>query len=276
MSKIVYVNLGDLNLPEFQAHRQTPLDHIKEISESIKSIGIIEPLIVRDTDNGLEIVAGCIRYQAAMLAGLKAVPCINMSLDPQAAEILKLHENIKRVPLDHVDQGHTFVMMMDAFNMSERSIAECVGKSAGYVSQHVSLVKFGHELSQSVKQGEISFSQSRELMRIDDTSERKRLLNYCKNEGATIDVLRRWVQEFLTSSPAPELPEESTPEQIPIHNDPHISRFCEACNNSVEISQIRQVFYCSTCHLAIKTAISEEKAQLSSKSPEETSPEAQG
>jgi len=271
MSKIEYINLADLNLPEFQAHSYTPREQIQELAESIKQIGIIEPLIVRDSDQGIEIVAGCLRYQAAILAGLKAAPCINMSLDPKSAEILKLHENVKRIPLDHIDQGMTFIMMMEEFNMTEKSIAECVGKSIAYISQHVSLVRIDNELTKAVKDGSISFSQARELMRLNDKYERMRLLSFCQNDGATVQVLQRWVQEALHSIPDSSSSKSSAPSSfIPLHA-PEISRNCQACGNSIEIGKIQQIIFCQLCAHTILTAISEEKKKLPKNTPEKDS-----
>lgn len=265
MSKIIFVNLGDLELPSFQAHRNILPEDIQDIAESIKKIGVIEPLIIRKTDDVFEIVAGCVRYHAARLAGLKAVPCINMSLDPKAAEILKLHENVKRIPLNHIDQGHTFLMMIETFKMTEKDISEVSGMSISYISQHISLVRLGNELTDAVNDGSISFSHARELMRVDDPIERKRLLSFVKNDGATIQVLQRWVQEYLKNSTPEPSSEHISKSPSSFHNDPYLSRSCESCGKSVEISIIRNVFYCPDCHLAIKTAISEEKNRLSSK-----------
>ncbi|GAI66624.1 unnamed protein product, partial [marine sediment metagenome] len=118
MSKITYIELSKLLIPEFEAHKQIPDEYITEITESIKTLGIIEPLIVRPKDKEFEIVAGCIRYRCAKIAGLKSAPCIIIGLDDKAAEILKIHENIKRVPLDHIDQGNTFLMMREKYSMT--------------------------------------------------------------------------------------------------------------------------------------------------------------
>lgn len=267
MPKLTYINLSDLHIPCFQARGNLSIDLIREISDSIKSIGVIEPLIVRKLDDGFEIVAGCVRYHAASLAGLKAVPCIVMSLDDKDSEILKLHENIKRIPLDHIDQGQTFIMMIETFSMTEQAVADSVGRSVGYVSQHISLVRINNELTEAVKDGSISFSQARELMRLDDATERKRLLLYCKNDGATVQVLQRWVQDSLRSNSV--IPPVSNPEpsQHYDYNDAQVSRNCEACGKSVDINIIRQVFYCPECYNAIKSAISEE---ISKNSPNST------
>ena len=271
MSEILYINLADLNLPEFEAHKNISSDQITELSLSIKEVGIIEPLIVRTTETGLEIVAGCLRFRAAKLAGLKAAPCLNMSLDPLAAEIIKLHENIKRIPLDHIDQGNTFIMMQETFKMSESIIAEHSGKSIAYVSQHISLVRSDDELTLSVKEKRISFSQARELMRVKDPAERHRLLLFCQDNGASISVLKGWVNDHLRASvpPPSAAPLPSDPQEHVVN--PHVSRFCEACDKSVDISIIRQLFLCPDCNNAIKHAIASEKTDRNPKPPGKSS-----
>jgi len=261
MSNIIYINLADLEYPSFQAHSKILPSDIKELSDSIKSVGVLEPLLVKKIDGAHEIIAGCLRYQAAQLAGLKAVPCIVMQLDGKQAEIIKLHENIKRVPLDHIDQSMTFVMMMEDYNMTEQSISEVTGKSISYISQHISLIKFCDELAAEVKQGNISFSQARELMRVTDKSHRNELLHYCKQDGASVQVIHSWVQDFLRK---PVITDSNV--IYPVHSDsdtspPEINRVCEACETNVPISHIRQVFYCPQCHTSIKNAISDEKAK---------------
>jgi len=77
MSQIKYINLADLTIPDFEAHKFIEDNYILEITESIKTVGIIEPLIVRSKNDQLEIIAGCVRYRCAKLAGLKAAPCIS-------------------------------------------------------------------------------------------------------------------------------------------------------------------------------------------------------
>jgi len=261
MSKIIYINLGELDLPSFQAHSKILPANINELSESIKSIGVLEPLLVKKNEDRFEIIAGCLRYQAAHLAGLKAVPCIVMQLGSRESEVVKLHENIKRVPLDHIDQASTFVMMIEEFNMTEQQISDSVGKSIAYISQHISLFKFDETLVSEVKEGNLSFSQARELMRVDDKAHRNDLLHYCKDDGASVQVLHSWVQDYLRKPPT-AFPEESISENSDFQTPPpDITRVCEACDVNVPISHIRQVFYCPKCHNAIKTAISEEKSK---------------
>ncbi len=273
MSQIKYINLSDLIIPDFEAHKFIEDNYILEITESIKSVGIIEPLIVRAKDDQFEIIAGCVRYRCAKLAGLKAAPCIILKADDKAAEILKIHENIHRIPLNHIDQGNTFVMMRETFSMTEQDISDLVGKSIAYISQHITLVSQDEELIRSVREKKISFSQARELMTVDNKTERRRLQHYCENEGATVEVLKSWVRNYKNSLITNPPPADSEP--LPSdHSEPQkFWRSCEACDNPVEIQHIRQVFYCPTCYLAIKTAISEEKAKISDNNTNKTSSE---
>lgn len=265
MSQIKHINLSDLILPEFESHKNIPEEHISEMTSSIKAVGIIEPLIVRPKNEHFEIIAGCLRYHSALLAGLKAAPCIIIKADDKAAEILKIHENMKRLDLDHIDQGNTFVMMQQKFSLTEQDISNLIGKSVPYISQHISLVSQDDELIQAVRDNKISFSQARELMRVPDLSERRRLQSYCENDGATIQTLKNWIREYedsliknppSSSSPAAEVHYSETPQDL---------RPCAACDKHVELKDIRQVFYCPECYLAIKLAISEEKAHPTQK-----------
>ncbi len=263
-----HINLSDLDLPEFEAHNNIPEHELKEISDSIKKIGVIEPLIVRKKNKRFEIVAGCIRYRAAKLAGLKAVPCIiDVLLDDQA-EIIKIHENIKRISLDHVDQGQTFIMLRDKFNMTEEGISQIVGKSISYISNHINLVSQDKELAADVKSGLLSFSQARELLQLSDIPTRRYYQKFCEREGATVEILRQWIKEYKERQ-AIDIKSDSSVTSTPIHYAQHPDlRSCEACDKPIKISDIRQVFYCPHCYNAIKNAISDEKNKPTPEIPE--------
>ncbi|MBA7608300.1 Nucleoid occlusion protein [subsurface metagenome] len=265
-----HINLSSLDLPEFEAHNNIPEHQLTEISDSIKKIGVIEPVIVRKKNKRYEIVAGCIRYRAAKLAGLKAVPCIILSLSDDEAEIMKIHENLKRINLDHVDQGNTFIMLREKFNMTEEGISSIVGKSVSYISNHINLVSQDKELAADVKSGLLSFSQARELLKVSDIATRRYYQKYCEREGATVEILRQWIKEYKDRQ-AIDVKSEPSSSSTPIRYEQHSDlRICEACDKPTKITDIRQVFYCPSCHTAIKQAISDEKNKLPPKNHTDT------
>ncbi len=266
MTKLTYINLSDLDLPEFEAHTNIDDNKLLEISESIKAIGVLEPLLVRKIKKRFEIIAGCLRFRASRLAGLKAVPCIVLSIDDKQAEVIKTHENLKRVSLDHIDQGNTFIMMIEKFKMTEEDISKIIGKSISYISNHINLVSQDADLSAAVKNGSLSFSQARELLQVSDLPTRKQFQAYCQNEGATVRVLKQWISDYKSSQVINPTPESDTPEQINHYPATYDSRNCEACIKPIPSGDIRMLILCPTCHHALKQAISEEKQ----KEPPET------
>lgn len=271
MAKLTYINLGDIDLPEFESHNQTNESDILELSESIKVMGVIEPLIVRKINKRFEIVAGCLRYRAAQIAGLKSVPCIIHSLDDQPAELIKIHENIKRVPLDHVDQGLSFLMMIDKFSLTQEDISKIIGKSISYISNHIALVTQDDVLSTAVKNNTISFSQARELLNVKEIATRRQLQKYCEKDGATIQVLRSWIKEHNDQLITQPKTETSSNDITYHYTKPSYSKPCEACHKSISISDIRQIILCPTCCQAIKDAILAESSKSDSKLSSNTS-----
>ncbi|GAI79818.1 unnamed protein product, partial [marine sediment metagenome] len=178
------------------------------------------------------------------------------------------HENIKRVPLHHIDQGDTFVMMREKLHMTEMDIAATVGKSVAYVSQHISLVSQDPNIVMAVRDNSISFSQARSLLTVTNKSQRNHFLFLCQNSGATIETLEGWIKDWKNSlilNPPPAASEESV--SYP-QDRPYDFRLCQACGKATEITRIRQVFYCPECDLALKKAISEENLKnISNNSP---------
>lgn len=258
MSKITDIELSKLLLPEFEAHKQIPEDVILEIAESIKSIGIIEPLIVRPKNGEFEIVAGCIRYRCSKLAGLKTAPCRILELDDEKAEILKLHENLKRLSLNHIDQGNTFVMLREKHSMTEEGISKIVGKSQGYVSQHIALVSQDGELVSAVRDNRITFSQARELMTVKDKRYRQYLLKTCEDGGLTTELMRVWIKDHENGLLLNPPPSDSDESNSPLPETPQYLRACQACCNPTEIKDIRQLILCYPCHKTLKNAIDDE------------------
>ncbi|GAI82757.1 unnamed protein product, partial [marine sediment metagenome] len=172
-----------------------------------------------------------------------------------------LHENVKRLPLNHVDQGNTFVHMREKFSMTEQHIALSFGKSVAYISQHITLVSQDEELISSVRDNRITFSQAREIMTVKDKRFRQYLLKTCEDSGLTVELLRIWIKNHengLLLNPPPADSDESF-SSIP--ETPQYLRTCQACGKPTDIKDIRPVFYCPPCDTAIRNAILEEKSK---------------
>ncbi|KKL10301.1 hypothetical protein LCGC14_2557200 [marine sediment metagenome] len=247
MNQIKHIRLDKLLPPEFDQRITTSPEEDLELTESIRELGVLCPLIIKTTSNGFEIVAGHRRFICAGRAGLAAVPCIVVKSDAAASEKIKLHENLKRLPLSHLDQAYTFAHLRKIFSMTETQISSLCGVSIAYISQHLSLLSCDDSLISSVHDGRINFSVARELMLCKNPDEQKRFLKYAEDDGATCLSVQNWVREsnretsILDGSDpkvfTSDLP--STP-QIPMYP-------CRICDTPTEIPQLIVVRLCKTC-----------------------------
>jgi len=254
-----HIPLEKLNPPEFDHRITASPEEDDELRDSIRELGILEPLIVKDTSNGFEIVVGHRRFIQAGRAGLSAAPCIVVKTDEAGYEKIKLHENIKRLPLSHVDQAYTFAHLRKKFDMTEKQMSVLCGKSISYISQHLTLLSTDDLLVAAVHDGRINFSVARELMYCKDSDERERLMNVVIKNGATGAVVQNWVRESNRETDIVKKGEPS-PNQYTLPDTPQVPMYpCHACEQPIEIPEMKIVRLCPHCHFAIFSEIEKEK-----------------
>jgi len=274
MNQIKHIRLDKLLPPEFDARVTTSPEDDSELMESIRNLGILEPLVVRDTEKGLEIVIGHRRFIQAGKAGLASVPCVVIKATDSEADKMKIHENIKRLPMSHIDQGVTFKHLITKYKMTETNVAILVGKSIAYISQHLCLLESDETLIKSVQDGRINFSVARELMQLKDKDELKRLQDICEHDGAGAAIVHNWVQESnreTQNSDKSKITYEPV-SQNSSYREPTYP--CQACEGKVPIRYLKISRLCPDCFNMIFSAIEDEKKKLSEKqaqgSPEPT------
>lgn len=259
MNQIKHIRLDRIKKPEFDNRLlNSPLDD-DEMRDSIRELGVLEPILVKEVTDGFEIIFGNRRYHEAGRAGLAAVPCIVTKVTGAMSEKMKLHENIKRLPLSHIDQAYTFAHLMKEYKMTELQVATMVGKSVAYVSQHLSLLQSDPTLVQAVHDGRINFSAARELVQCKDPDERQRLSQLVEEHGATSSVVRNWVHESNLETES--LTDQSVPDERVRHpsETPVLMYPCSICKTPVPTIEIKVVRLCENCHYVFFSHIEHEK-----------------
>lgn len=261
MNQIKHIRLDKLKPPEFDNRLSTNPEEDDDLRDSIKELGIIEPLIVKEVTTGYEIIAGHRRFIQAGRAGLPAVPCVIVKSTGAETDKIALHENIKRLPLSHIDQAYTFAHLIHKYKMTEQQIATLVKKSIAYVSQHLSLLQSDDTLIQAVHDGRINFSVARELMQCKDPDERQRLGQIIEEHGATSMVVQTWVRDSnretasLNDQSQPD-PHTSHPSETPVLMYP-----CAICKKPVPTIEIKTIRCCEGCFYLFFTEIERGKLQ---------------
>jgi len=259
MNQIKHVRLDKIKPPEFD-HRLTDNPEAdSSLCESIKELGVLEPILVKEVPDGFEIIAGHRRFVQAGRAGLAAIPIIICKTTGAASDKIALHENIHRLDLSHVDQAYTFQHLIKKYKITETQVATLVGKSLPYVSQHLCLLQCEDDLVQAVHDGRINFTVARELMHCKNSDERKRFQSHAENNGATSSVVSNWVKESNRES---DLVDGAVLEKnpIPTSSQPQIPLYpCNACEVPTSIMEMKTVKLCPECHHLIFSEIEHQK-----------------
>ncbi|WP_077369278.1 ParB/RepB/Spo0J family partition protein [Anaerosalibacter sp. Marseille-P3206] len=157
-----------------QPRKEFDEEGLEELSHSIKSYGIIQPIIVRKVENKYEIVAGERRWKASQLAGLKEVPCLVRDIEDFEAMKLALIENIQREDLNPIEEARAFKELMDKYKLKQEELSQVVGKSRSYIANTLRLLNLDNETLNLVEEGKITSGHGRALLSIKNQKERKR------------------------------------------------------------------------------------------------------
>ncbi len=155
--------------PDENQHRKTFHDEtLKELADSIRIHGVIQPLLVRKFGAGYQIIAGERRYRASRIAGLKELPVIVKDLDEKSAQEAALIENLQREDLDPIDEAGGYAALMHAYNLTQEEAAKQMGKSRAAVANALRLLNLPPAAQSLLKQGIITAGHARALLPLKD------------------------------------------------------------------------------------------------------------
>ncbi|MBR6800705.1 MAG: ParB/RepB/Spo0J family partition protein [Eubacteriaceae bacterium] len=161
-----------------QPRRYFDDDNIRELAESIKELGIIQPLTVIDKDNGFyELVSGERRLRAAQSIGLERVPCVIISPTDEEKELIMLVENIQREDLTYIEEARAYKKIIDSHNLTQTELAEKIGKKQSTISNKLRLLRLGDEVLDKLTKANLSERHARALLTIPDTNLRLKAID---------------------------------------------------------------------------------------------------
>lgn len=180
-SKTAAPRIRMIPLDRIEPNPQQPrseLGDIQELMESIKTKGILEPIIVRPKGEKFEIIAGERRFVASRNLGLKEIPCIEMSVNDQEAMEISLIENLQRKDLDIFEESDGLKALMNLYGYSHQDIAEKIGKARSTITEIISVSRIPIKLREKLKQAGIaSRSTIIEIAKLDNEQQMDRLVD---------------------------------------------------------------------------------------------------
>jgi ParB family chromosome partitioning protein len=199
------VDVDQISPNEHQPRHQFEDARLDELAQSIKTNGVIQPLVVRKVDGGYRIIAGERRWRAAQRAGLTRVPVVIKEVaagsDAQLLE-MALIENIQREDLNPIDQAAAYERLSTDFGMTQEGIAAAVGKDRSSVANHMRLLKLPEEVRAEVSTGRLSMGHARALIGIADEANQREIAREVIARNLSVRETEAMVKRGAREAPA--------------------------------------------------------------------------
>ena len=187
------IDVDDIEQNPFQPRTRFDETSLKELASSIRELGIVQPLTVRDMGGGrYQLIAGERRLRAARMAGLKRIPAYIRTADDQNMLELALVENIQREDLDAIEVAISYQRLIEECSLTQEQLSERIGKQRSTVANYLRLLKLPAEIQLGIRNKQVSMGHARTLINIEDS-------------GHQIKIFYRIIDEDLSVRKAEEL-----------------------------------------------------------------------
>lgn len=204
------IRIEDIKPNPNQPRRTFDEETLAELSASIRELGVVQPLSVRDMGDGTyQIIAGERRWRAAGMAGLASVPAYVRSASDSEVTEMALIENIQREDLNAIEVALAFRNLIDTYNLTQEKLSERLGKKRATIANHLRLLKLPAEIQLGLRDHKLEMGHARALLSVEDPKQQLRLYNLIIKEGLSV----RKVEELAKKIDSPETHAESHPQK---------------------------------------------------------------
>jgi len=208
------IDLQSIEVNPYQPRTGFDQEALEELAVSIKQLGIIQPITVREIDNGkYQIISGERRYRASLIAGLTEIPAFIRHADDNNMLELALVENIQREDLDAMEVAISYQRLIDECQLTQESVSERVGKKRSTIANYLRLLKLPAEIQLAIRQGKLSMGHARALVNVEQTEHQLRLLHDIVENELSVRQVENAVRQI--NQPEPEQIVEETTESMP-------------------------------------------------------------
>jgi ParB family chromosome partitioning protein len=175
---------------------------LEGLAESIRTHGIVQPLLVRRRDGGYELIAGERRWRAAKLAGIPRVPVVVKEIPDDNLLEIALIENIQRENLNPIEEAQAYKKLIETVGLTQESLASRVGRDRSYITNYLRLLRLPDDVQQLVKEGRLSTGHARTLLALDQVDLQRRIARQIIDGGLSVRATEQLVQKANEAKPA--------------------------------------------------------------------------
>lgn len=254
------IPLGLIDGPETALREKIDGDKVRELAESIRSVGLQNPIIVAPRGDRFEIVSGHRRYLAHKLLDAATIDCVVRELDGKGLLLARAVENLQREDLSPLETARVYETLRREFGYTMEKIGEAMGKNKNTVWKYLQLLELPVDFQEAVDKGLMAMNVAAELNQIDDKEFKRLYLQNAIDNGITYAVAQLWVQDYERSKAGRYYDglgvSSAITEGAPI---PPSYGACACCHGAVDLRDMRHLAVCASCH---KTIISSPPAAV--------------
>jgi ParB family chromosome partitioning protein len=169
---------------------------LQELAQSIRNLGVIQPITLRKDRDKFEIISGERRFRASKIAGLKSVPAYIRLVNDQELLEMALVENIQREDLDAIEVALTYQRLLDEIGLTQENLSQRVGKERSTITNSIRLLRLSPDIQQAIRAGEISAGHGRAIISVEDENNQQELFNKIIKEGLNVRQAEKAASEF--------------------------------------------------------------------------------
>jgi len=202
---LLYCGIEEITPNRSQPRKHFDESKLQELAESIKEKGILEPLIVRRTDRGYELIVGERRWRAAQKAGLKEVPVVVKEVEGRDVLEISLIENLQREDLNPIEAAEAFKHLIEEFNISQEDLSKRIGKNRTTITNTLRLLKLPIEVRNQLLQNRITSGHARAILSLESKEKQKELCALIIKKGLSVReaeaLAKRWSEKPKKTTP---------------------------------------------------------------------------
>lgn len=194
------ISLNEIRPNPYQPRKTFDDKSLKELSESIKENGVFQPIIIRKSINGYEIIAGERRYRASKLAGKTTIPAITRQFDEAQMMEVAVLENLQREDLTPLEEAQAYEMLQKNLGLTQEEVSKRLGKSRPYIANYLRLLTLPQKTKRLLQHGDLSMGQARTLLGLKNKEGIDKLAKKVVKEGMTVRKLEALVNRMNEKS----------------------------------------------------------------------------
>lgn len=245
--RVEMIEIEKIDVPEVVDREEISEEYVEELANSIKEMGLLQPIIVSENGGNYTLVAGHRRILAHLRLGRGEIRATIREMSKGEEALARALENLQRVDLTSIEEAKCYGRMVENLGLSPKEIGKKIGKSEGQILRKLKLLNLPEVLQRCIHQGKIGYAVAEELSGLRDLGLIEYYLGYAVDHGATLSVVRQWVADEKKKAI-----QESTggeggggrllmPKSVPVYVP------CELCNSAMEINESTAIRCCPCC-----------------------------